>query len=218
MNDEKWNMLVSSIEEMQGETLRAFAFHKGLEPHRNEPAEELRGRLYEYLGGEPWEAVVKKRPIKVNGEVVAFQVQVEKNGLVNVTSPDRIHLFYKVSEDGKELVQTKEHGKSIAVKCEKKDCGYTTKFPLGDLNPEEMHCPHVFDFKPERGTHGGLECRGCKLFIDSRQVLNVAELDRQFNVRANRLADDNTRLMDESRELLAKIGRMSLELEKARKK
>lgn len=106
---------------------------------------------------------------------------------------------------------------NFAGRCE--HCLKYTTVSVGELDPGEARCTHVFVYAPEHGAAGVVACTSCAMRVDMRDLeraLEKAGLDpaRRYDRNRNHLADCIGRLAGENTELLVENARLRRELEK----
>jgi hypothetical protein len=106
----------------------------------------------------------------------------------------------------------------VAVPCGGPGCNHTTVFPLGTLDPKQGACVHVF--VDQGSLLEGIVCRGCGLKIDREvfHALGYVHAGSPYDGRGNAAADENQKLRDENREVLAENGRLRRQLERGKQR
>lgn len=111
---------------------------------------------------------------------------------------------------------TKPTGPTISARCPNPVCDRTVVVPVGEVDPREYHCKHVFSWRPELRTHGAFVCRGCLIEVSMRDIQDAgADPGKRYDAAGNTLADAAQALRDENRTVLAENARLRRDLEKA---
>jgi len=108
---------------------------------------------------------------------------------------------------------------AIAVRCARPECGYVTMAPIGKVDPAQQVCGHIFRFDYTRGVAGKVVCTGCSLTLDAREIVRAMEdaghdPQKRYDRKGNALADGAQRLADENTKLMAEVGRLTLHIQK----
>ena len=104
----------------------------------------------------------------------------------------------------------------MSVPCAREGCGHVTVYPIGDVDPKQVTCGHVFDLDRIRGM---FVCRGCTLEVSMRPLLDAGiSLEQRYDAQGNALADRAQALKDENTKLLVENAQLRRTLERERTK